>query len=132
MAVRETLLIQDWSAPCAIALESQSTPVQETQETVLLFMSEMSIYSLVTRARLALNETHQFLPGPLNLVGTLSAVDVYVYVRFNGGFTPAELISLHMKGWTVSEDSCKHEKWHGTSVTWFDARFCTLILGFNQ
>jgi hypothetical protein len=50
----------DWSAPCAIALESSQTPLQETQETVLLFMTEQTIFSLVTRARLALNETHRY------------------------------------------------------------------------
>ena len=86
----------EWSAPCAISLDSSNSTVQPLQETILLFMSENAIYSLVTRARLSLNETHVFAPGPLNQLVSQTRVDVYVYVRFNGGFTPADLIASFM------------------------------------
>lgn len=63
----------------------------------------------------------RFAPGPLNVPPTGSvSVDVYVYVRFNGGFTPADLIASYMVGWIVKEDVERHGKWHGEAVTWFD------------
>jgi hypothetical protein len=52
--------MSEWSAPCAIALTSAQANVQETQESILLFMTEAAIYSLVTRAVLSLNETHRW------------------------------------------------------------------------
>jgi hypothetical protein len=93
--------------------------VAPQQETVLLFMTELAIYSLVTRANVALNQTHRFEPGPFGPPKG-PGTDIYVYVRFNGGFTPSELISMNMIGWTVKEDVDRHTKWHGESVTWFD------------
>ena len=83
-------------------------------------MTELSIYSLVTRANVALNQTHKFEPGPFNLPKGQDQTDIYVYVRFNGGFTPSELIAINMVGWIVKEDTVRHAKWHGESVTWFD------------
>lgn len=109
----------EWSAPCAICLESVSG-IAPQQETVLLFMSEVAIYSLVTRANVALNQTHRFEPGPFGSIVGQESIDIYVYVRFNGGFTPSELIAANMVGWIVKEDTARHTKWHGDSVTWFD------------
>jgi hypothetical protein len=110
----------EWSAPCAISLESVANTVAPQQETVLLFMSEVAIYSLVTRANVALNQTHRFEPGPFGPVKGNECIDIYVYVRFNGGFTPSDLIAVNMVGWIVKEDTDRHTKWHGDSVTWFD------------
>jgi hypothetical protein len=69
----------EWSAPCAIALESSQTPLQETQETVLLFMTEQTVFSLVTRARLALNETHRWV----ECLGLKSAKAYFLIIRIN-------------------------------------------------
>lgn len=68
-----------------------------------------------------MTHSKRFAPGPLgSLPSNALPVDVYVYVRFNGGFTPPELIHSHMSGWTVQEDSARHGRWHGDSVTWLD------------
>jgi hypothetical protein len=84
-------------------------------------MSEKSIYSLVGQAPFILGTTHEFQPGPLYATALdLQNVDVYAYVRFNHGFTPQELISQYMTGWTVKEDGVRHSKWHGRNATWFD------------
>ncbi|KAI9366825.1 hypothetical protein DFJ73DRAFT_4770 [Zopfochytrium polystomum] len=54
----------EWSAPCAIMLENPSGQIQPGQDTILLFMSETSVLSLVSRTRLILNSTHRFEAGP--------------------------------------------------------------------
>ncbi|KAJ3282111.1 hypothetical protein HK104_011103, partial [Borealophlyctis nickersoniae] len=111
----------EWSAPCAIALENPNGAMQGTQESVLLFMTSASIYKLVTRALLILNSTHKFVAGPIS--GGMpvdSSVDVYGWVRYQGGFTPPELINQAMTGWIVREDPAKHGRWHGENVTWYD------------
>ncbi|KAJ8323952.1 hypothetical protein QVD99_008302 [Batrachochytrium dendrobatidis] len=116
------LKTQEWSAPCAITWENASGTIQPGQETVLLFMTEKSIFSLVGRTPLVLNRTHVFQPGPLygNILDLNSNTDVYAYVRYNNGFTPADLISAHMSGWSVREDPPRHGRWHGKDATWFD------------
>jgi hypothetical protein len=85
-------------------------------------MSENSIFSLVGQAPVVLGQTHRFSPGPLygSALNLDSSVDVYAFVRFNNGFTPAELIQQYMSGWTVKEDHRRHSKWHGKNATWFD------------
>lgn len=83
---------QEWSAPCAILAQSPSTQISSGQETVLLFMSEQAVFSLIGRMPLVFNQTHSFAPGPL-YSGAVGDVDVYAYVRYNNGFTPTELIS---------------------------------------
>ena len=111
----------EWSAPCAISCES-AQGVQPGQDTVILFMTERTIFSLVGQTGMILGKTHRFEPGPM-YAGTLSldpAVDVYAYVRYNNGFTPAELISTYMTGWSFKEDRKRHERWHGRDATWFD------------
>ncbi|KAJ3259115.1 hypothetical protein HK103_003002 [Boothiomyces macroporosus] len=92
------------------------------QDTVLLFMTEVSIFSLVGQKEFVFNQTHRFAPGPLygSALNLDPSVDVYCYVRFNGGFTPSDLISQHMVGWSVQEDKERHAKWHGQNATWFD------------
>ncbi|KAJ3146194.1 hypothetical protein HDU89_006335 [Geranomyces variabilis] len=111
----------EWSAPCAIELESQSSTIQPAQETVLVFMTENVIHKLVSRALLRLGVTDQFKPGPIHGNEPINpAVDVYGWVRFNGGFTPPELIASNMVAWFVREDPQRHGRWHGESVTWFD------------
>ncbi|KAI8822227.1 uncharacterized protein EV422DRAFT_526143 [Fimicolochytrium jonesii] len=111
----------EWSAPCAIELEQQNGAIQQGQETVLLFMTESVIHKLVARALLRLGVTDQFRPGPLTGNEPINpAVDVYGWVRFNGGFTPPELIAQNMVSWFVREDPERHGRWHGESVTWFD------------
>ncbi|KAI8608419.1 hypothetical protein BC830DRAFT_1155398, partial [Chytriomyces sp. MP71] len=111
----------DWSAPCAIILEvPHNGAVQPTQDTVLLFMSEASVLSLVARTRLILNTTHSFEAGVYSTSASInSAVDMYVYVRFNNQFTPGNLLS-NMAGWGVREDMIRHARWHGHDVTWAD------------
>ncbi|KAL2913303.1 hypothetical protein HK105_207181 [Polyrhizophydium stewartii] len=112
----------EWSAPCAITWENAQGTIQPGQETVLLFMSESSIFALVGRTPLVLGQTHRFMPGPLygNHLNLDTSVDVYAYVRYNNGFTPADLISAHMTGWSVREDAQRHSRWHGHNATWFD------------
>jgi hypothetical protein len=112
----------EWSAPCAISCESPHGGIQPGQDTIILFMSEKAIFSLVGQTPLVLNKTHRFEPGPL-YGGTLNldeTVDVYAYVRYNDGFTPAELIMQYMTGWTFKEDAVRHGRWHGKNATWFD------------
>lgn len=78
---------RDWSAPCAITCKSPASNVQPGQDTVLLFMTESSIFSLVGQTPFIFNQTHRFAPGPLN-AGVLSldpVIDVYAFVRFNNG-----------------------------------------------
>jgi hypothetical protein len=43
-------------------------------------------------------------------------------VRYNGQFTPPELITAGMSGWQIGEDKARHNRWHGNvgGVTWFD------------
>ncbi|KAJ3073414.1 hypothetical protein HK102_006009, partial [Quaeritorhiza haematococci] len=110
----------DWSAPCAIVIQNPNSTIQPGQETILLFTSERSILSLVAGSPLILGQTHRFLPGPLQNLPFDPSVDVYVYVRFNNGFTPQELIMSNMTGWGVAEDSLRHRRWHGGNVTWYD------------
>ncbi|KAJ3024105.1 hypothetical protein HKX48_006461 [Thoreauomyces humboldtii] len=111
----------EWSAPCAIELEQQNGTIQSGQETVLLFMTEKAIHKLVSRALLRLGVTDQFKPGPIHGREPIDpSVDVYGWVRFNGGFTPPELIASNMVTWFVREDPARHGRWHGESVTWFD------------
>ncbi|KND03206.1 uncharacterized protein SPPG_02263 [Spizellomyces punctatus DAOM BR117] len=111
----------EWSAPCAIELENQGGTIQPGQETVLLFMTENAVLKLVSRALLRLGITDNFRPGPLRGNQPIDAsVDVYGWVRFNGGFTPPELIASNMVAWFVREDPPRHGRWHGESVTWFD------------
>ena len=85
-------------------------------------MSERTIFSLVGQTGMILGKTHRFEPGPM-YAGTLNLdpeVDVYAYVRYNNGFTPPELISQYMNGWSFKEDKVRHERWHGRDATWFD------------
>jgi hypothetical protein len=112
-------LEDDWSAPCAILIQSPSGPISPGQETVLLFMTESGIFSLIGRTPLVFNQTHTFSPGPL-YNGNISSCDVYCFVRYNNGFTPSELIQEHMNGWCVQEDVDRHSVWHGDNATWFD------------
>ena len=117
------MLCKEWSAPCAITWENNThSAIQAGQETILLFMTEHSIVALVTRSPMILGQSHRFLPGPLygTRLNLDSAIDVYAYVRYNNGFTPPELISQHMAGWSVREDSMRHGRWHGKEATWFD------------
>jgi hypothetical protein len=44
-------------------LENPNGPVQPGQDTILLFMTESAVLSLVSRQRLILNVTHRFKPG---------------------------------------------------------------------
>ncbi|KAJ3196998.1 hypothetical protein HK101_006657 [Irineochytrium annulatum] len=111
----------EWSAPCAIILENPGGQIKSEQSSILLFMTEKAVLGLVARTRLILNQTHRFAPGPL--VGNPiidGSIDVYVYVRFNNVFTPAELVSSNMAGWGVREDMDRHSRWHGEDVTWAD------------
>lgn len=111
----------EWSAPCAIILENPTGTIQPGQDTVILFMSEQSVLSLVSRTRLILNTTHKFLAGPYGVQAKVAdGVDMYAYVRFNGTFTPAELIQQAMSGWGLREDMTRHSRWHGLQVTWAD------------
>ncbi|KAI8846576.1 hypothetical protein BC829DRAFT_264376 [Chytridium lagenaria] len=111
----------EWSAPCAIMLENPAGDIKTEQDTVLLFMSENSVLSLVARTRMILGSTHRFACG--GLVGNPiidGSNDVYVYVRFNNTFTPANLVLSAMTGWGVREDMDRHSRWHGADVTWAD------------
>ncbi|KAJ3416745.1 hypothetical protein HDV05_000119 [Chytridiales sp. JEL 0842] len=110
----------DWSAPCAVMLENPNGSIQPGQDTVLLFMTEAAVLTLVTRQRLILNVTHRFKPGSLSDSIIDASMDVYAYVRFNNSFTPAELVSQGIAGWGVREDMPRHERWHGKEVTWAD------------
>ncbi len=68
-------------------------------------MSERSIISLVSNANVILNQTHSFLPGPLTPHYQVDpSIDMYLYVRYNNGFTPADLIQGFMSGWAIGED----------------------------
>ncbi|KAJ3239485.1 hypothetical protein HDU81_005929 [Chytriomyces hyalinus] len=111
----------DWSAPCAILLEvPHNGSVQPGQDTVLLFMTESSVLSLVARTRLILNTTHKFEAGIYSASASInSSNDMYVYVRFNNNFTPGSLLG-NMAGWGVREDMTRHSRWHGPDVTWAD------------
>ncbi|KAI8919848.1 hypothetical protein DFJ77DRAFT_424610, partial [Powellomyces hirtus] len=111
----------EWSAPCAIELEQQGNTIQPGQETVLVFMTENVIHKLVSRALLRLGVTDQFKPGPIHGNEPINpGIDVYGWVRFNGGFTPPDLIASNMVAWFVREAPERHGRWHGESVTWFD------------
>ncbi|KAJ3046353.1 hypothetical protein HK097_000941, partial [Rhizophlyctis rosea] len=111
----------EWSAPCAIALENPNGTVQPGQESVLLFMTSNSIYKLVTRAHLILNQTHKFVAGPITGGGFIDdSVDVYGWVRYNQGFTQPDIVNQAMTGWVVREDPARHGRWHGERVTWYD------------
>lgn len=132
----------DWSAPCAIGLVSreynagkrgsndEDPSIKSDQETVLLFMSEKAVFSLVKRTQLSLSVSHTFKAGPLIYDGRAPPgteppivdknVDVYAYVRYNNGPTPANLVQQYMSGWSVWEDPLRHGKWHGNDVTWYD------------
>jgi hypothetical protein len=85
-------------------------------------MTENAIFSLVGQSPFVLGQTHRFAPGPLygSALNLDSSIDVYAFVRFNNGFTPAELIQQYMTGWTVKEDQDRHSRWHGRNATWFD------------
>lgn len=101
-------------------------------------MSERSIISLVSNAQVVLNQTHSFSAGPLSNNAVESGnTDMYVYVRYGGGFTAAELINsfmagtyIHMGnlvvinsrflGWSIGEDSTRNRRWHGPGITWYD------------
>lgn len=84
-------------------------------------MSERSIISLVSNASVILNQTHSFLPGPLTPNYQLDpSIDMYLYVRYNNGFTPADLIHGFMSGWAIGEDKERHRRWHGDGVSWYD------------
>ncbi|KAI8807729.1 hypothetical protein BJ742DRAFT_811697 [Cladochytrium replicatum] len=111
----------EWSAPCAIALHNPNGSIND-QETVLLFMTERSVVSLIQNVAFTLGGTHRFEPGPISssMVPIDSSVDVYVWVRFNGGYTHPELLSRGMAGWYVGEDRTRHRRWHGPEVTWYD------------
>ncbi|RKO98570.1 hypothetical protein CXG81DRAFT_28608 [Caulochytrium protostelioides] len=112
-----------WSAPCAFSLLHPTGHVQDGQETVLCFMSERAVIALASRSPIVFGETHTFMPGPLQggpATRPQHGVDVYVWVRFNGGYTPPALIAQHMARYVVQEDSLRHERWHGTHVTWGD------------
>ncbi|KAI8905812.1 hypothetical protein EDD86DRAFT_271281, partial [Gorgonomyces haynaldii] len=111
-------LKDEWSAPCAILLQAPNSQVSDGQESVVLFMTEQAIFSLVGRTPLVLGQTHSFAPGPM-YQGSARA-DCLVYVRFNNGFTPGELIQQHMQGWGLQEDVDRHMHWHGDNATWFD------------
>ncbi|KAJ3270013.1 hypothetical protein HDV01_000724 [Terramyces sp. JEL0728] len=89
---------------------------------VVRLKTGVSIFSLVGQKEVVFNQTHRFAPGPLygSALNLDPSVDVYCYVRFNGGFTPSDLISQHMVGWSVQEDKDRHAKWHGQNATWFD------------
>ncbi|KAI9207958.1 uncharacterized protein BJ171DRAFT_472247 [Polychytrium aggregatum] len=110
----------EWSAPCGILLENANGQIQPGQETILLFTSESAILSLVARTRLVLNHTHRFLPGPFTNQFLDPTIDVYVYVRFSGIFTPSDLVQSYMTGWGVREDMDRHGRWHGKDVSWHD------------
>lgn len=90
---------QEWSAPCAILLQS-TTSISPGQATVLLFMTEQCLYSLVGRTGMILGKTHSFMPGPM-YSGSVNA-EVLAYVRYNGGFTPEQLIRDHMTGTLIN------------------------------
>jgi hypothetical protein len=69
-----------------------------------------------------LNQNYGFLPGPMATSNyQLEQTDMYIYVRYNGQFTPPELITAGMTGWQIGEDKVRHNTWHGNvGVTWFD------------
>ncbi|KAJ3271972.1 hypothetical protein HDU76_010965, partial [Blyttiomyces sp. JEL0837] len=110
----------EWSAPCAIMLENPNGAIQPGQDTILLFMTENAVLSLVARTRLILNSTHRFEAGPYGQAKITDGVDIYGFVRFNNAFTSSDLIKSHMTGWGVREDMDRHARWHGPEVTWAD------------
>ena len=115
-------LYLDWSAPLAIRIHTNSqNAIQPLQETILLFMSDASCSALVAKSSAVFNQTLRFSPGPFGYAPYDPAVDVFAYVRFNQGFTPAELVMNHMNGWSICQDEARHEFWHGV-------RCCRYIL----
>ena len=110
----------EWSAPCAFILHSDSIDISDKQQSVILFMSDDAIISLVNNSTVKLNVSHSFLPGPLHSDQQIQNVDMYVYVRFNNVFTNPNLIMSSMKGWEIGEDKVRHRNWYGDGVSWFD------------
>ncbi|KAJ2989121.1 hypothetical protein HDV02_005172, partial [Globomyces sp. JEL0801] len=72
----------EWSAPCAIKVASPQSAIQPAQDTVLLFMTESAIFSLVGQGTFIFGQTHRFAPGPLygTALNVDPAIDVYAFV----------------------------------------------------
>ncbi|KAJ3123193.1 hypothetical protein HK098_002117 [Nowakowskiella sp. JEL0407] len=116
----------DWSAPCAIAFHNPNGEILSDQESVLLFMTERSVTSLIENVTFKLDGTHRFEPGPgtrgdmYNVAPVDPYVDVYVWVRYQGGYTDPRLLKTGMAGWYVGEDKARQKVWHGADVSWID------------
>lgn len=82
--------------------------------TQLFLVNEPVLNQLILQG-----QTHSFAAGPFQSLPIEQGVDVYMYVRFNNGYTSESIVAQNMVGWKIMEDKVRHKQWHNNH-SWFD------------
>jgi hypothetical protein len=101
--------------------------IEYEQKTLVLFMSQRSLVSLMQQEAIELGVRHSYAAGPLQRE-LIERVDCYVWIKMGDQFVPDDIVAQNLIGWRIEEDMPRHQRWYrGTAVGWRD----TVTQGIN-